>query len=148
METIPLTQLELNTTGRIKEIRCNSSIKRRLLDLGFIRNTPITPIMKSIAGDPIAYEIRNIIVAIRAQDADKILVSRWNKLCVPLFQSAQFKHIKMAHAVACAILIIRKKHTIVQLIQKVVDIFLVALLMWRTELYALHSLIYFFHRSL
>ena len=77
METIPLTQLELNTTGRIKEIRCNSSIKRRLLDLGFIPNTPITPIMKSIAGDPIAYEIRNIIVAIRAQDADKILVSKW-----------------------------------------------------------------------
>ena len=100
METIPLTQLELNTTGRIKEIRCNSSIKRRLLDLGFIPNTPITPIMKSIAGDPIAYEIRNIIVAIRAQDAVKILVSKWaiwnkgthnsfqkwNELCVPLFQ--------------------------------------------------------------
>ena len=77
METIkavPLTKLELNTTGIIKEIRCNSSIKRRLLDLGFVPNTPITPIIKSIAGDPIAYEIRNIIVAIRKQDADKILV--------------------------------------------------------------------------
>ena len=77
METtkiLPLTKLGLNITGRIKEIRCNSSIKRRLLYLGFIPNTPITPILKSIAGDPIAYEIRNIIVAIRKQDADKILV--------------------------------------------------------------------------
>ena len=74
METIPLTKLELGSTGRIKEISCNENIKRRLLDLGLIPNTPITPIMKSIAGDPIAYEVRNIILAIRKQDADKIIV--------------------------------------------------------------------------
>ena len=74
METMPLTKLELGTTGRIKEINCNESIKRRLLDLGLIPNTPITPIMKSIAGDPIAYEVRNIILAIRKQDADNIIV--------------------------------------------------------------------------
>ena len=74
METMPLTKLELGTTGRIKEINCNESIKRRLLDLGLIPNTHITPIMKSIAGDSIAYEVRNIILAIRKQDADKIIV--------------------------------------------------------------------------
>ena len=31
METIPLTKLELNTSGFIKEINCKGSIKRRLL---------------------------------------------------------------------------------------------------------------------
>lgn len=74
METMPLSELKLNTPGYIKEINCNSSIKRRLLDLGLITNTKIVPILKSVTGDPIAYEVRNIILAIRKQDADKILV--------------------------------------------------------------------------
>ena len=74
METIPLTNLELHSTGIIKEINCKSNIKRRLLDLGLIPNTSITPVIQSISGDPIAYEVRNIILAIRQQDAKKILV--------------------------------------------------------------------------
>ena len=74
METVPLTKLELNTPGFIKEINCNRSIKRRLLDLGLIPNTKIVPVLKSVSGDPIAYEIRNIILAIRKQDAEKIIV--------------------------------------------------------------------------
>lgn len=75
METIPLTKLQLHQVGFIKEINCKNSIKRRLLDLGLIPNTKIIPIMKSIAGDPIAYEVRNIIIAIRKQDAEKIQVT-------------------------------------------------------------------------
>lgn len=74
MEILPLTKLELRSTGIIKEINCKSNIKRRLLDLGLIPNTPITPILKSISGDPIGYEVRNIILAIRKQDAEKIMV--------------------------------------------------------------------------
>ena len=73
-KTIPLSELEINITGIIREINCNSSVKRRLLDLGLIPNTEITPIFSSLAGDPIAYEVRNIIIAIRKHDADKILV--------------------------------------------------------------------------
>ncbi len=74
METIPLTKLKLNTSGFIKEINCKNNIKRRLLDLGLIPNTKITPIMKSVTGDPMAYEVRNIILAIRKQDAENIIV--------------------------------------------------------------------------
>ena len=74
METIPLTKLEINPSGFIKEINCKNNIKRRLLDLGLIPNTKITPIMKSVTGDPMAYEVRNIILAIRKQDAENIIV--------------------------------------------------------------------------
>lgn len=74
MEIIPLTKLNINNCGFIKEINCNSNIKRRLLDLGLIPNTKITPVLKSVSGDPIAYEVRNIILAIRKHDADKIIV--------------------------------------------------------------------------
>lgn len=75
METIPLTKLELNKSGFIKEINCKDSIKRRLLDLGLVPNTKIVPVLKSVTGDPIAYEVRNIILAIRKQDADKIMIN-------------------------------------------------------------------------
>ena len=74
MSSMPLTKLRLNQTGIIKEINCKASVKRRLLDLGLIPNTDITPILGSIAGDPVAYEVRNIILAIRKEDADKIIV--------------------------------------------------------------------------
>ena len=74
MSSMPLTKLRLNKTGIIKEINCKASVKRRLLDLGLIPNTDITPILESIAGDPVAYEVRNIILAIRKEDADKIIV--------------------------------------------------------------------------
>lgn len=76
METIPLSKLDLNSVGIIKEINCKDNIRRRLLDLGLIPYTYITPIMKSITGDPIAYEVRNIILAIRKQDADKIIIEK------------------------------------------------------------------------
>lgn len=74
MSSMPLTKLRLNQTGIIKEINCKASVKRRLLDLGLIPNTDITLILESIAGDPVAYEVRNIILAIRKEDADKIIV--------------------------------------------------------------------------
>lgn len=74
MQIIPLSNLKLNSTGVIKEINCKSNIKRRLLDLGLIPNTEITPIIESVSGDPMAYEVRNIILAIRKEDSDKILV--------------------------------------------------------------------------
>ena len=78
METIPLTNLKLNQTGLIKEINCTDNIKRRLLDLGLVPSTSITPIMQSLSGDPIAYEVRNIILAIRKEDANNILVLEIN----------------------------------------------------------------------
>lgn len=71
--TIPLSNLEIGKTGIIKEINCEN-IKRRLYDLGFIPDTSITPIFTSIFNDPCAYMIRNITIALRKSDADKILV--------------------------------------------------------------------------
>lgn len=73
LHTVPLSQLKIGETGTIKEIQCEN-IKRRLFDLGFIPNTSITPIFKSIFNDPCAYSVRNITIALRKSDADNILV--------------------------------------------------------------------------
>ncbi len=65
----------LNNTSYIDSITCNDELKRRFLDLGLIKGTAISPILKSPLGDPIAYEFRGNIIAIRNDEAKKILVN-------------------------------------------------------------------------
>lgn len=74
MKNITLDKLPLNEKGLIKEINCDVNIKRRLLDLGLIANTPIIPVFKSGSGDPTAFEIRNTIIAIRKEESSLINV--------------------------------------------------------------------------
>lgn len=69
-----LDQLNLNKIGIVKEVNCNDKITRRLYDLGLLENTTICPIFSSPFGDPKAYEFRGNIIAIRNEDAKKILV--------------------------------------------------------------------------
>ena len=67
-----LNQLPLNTVGTIDELNCNGNIRRRLLDLGLIKGTKITPVFKSPSGDPTAYEIRKTLIALRKEDSKLI----------------------------------------------------------------------------
>lgn len=62
----------------ISDIDKDSKIKRRLQDLGIIQNTLITCIAKSPLGDPSAYRIRQTIIALRKQDAEKIIIREVN----------------------------------------------------------------------
>ncbi len=73
-DCIPLTDLKMNMTAKICFLNCSDHIKRRFLDLGIIPDTPITPIFKSIPGDPIAYEVRGSLLAIREKDSKNIFV--------------------------------------------------------------------------
>lgn len=73
-EFVCLNSLPMNTYGIIDGIHCTGNIKRRILDLGMIKGTKIKPVLKSPSGDPIAYEVRGSIIAIRKEDSDKISV--------------------------------------------------------------------------
>ena len=67
-----LSQLPLNTIGIIDELNCNGNIRRRLLDLGLVKGTKITPVFKSPSGDPTAFEIRKTLIALRKEDSKLI----------------------------------------------------------------------------
>lgn len=73
-EVINLDKLPLNIQGKIKEIQCDPNIKRRLLDLGLVKGTSITPVLISPSKDPRAFLIRGSIIAIRKEDAKNIKV--------------------------------------------------------------------------
>lgn len=67
-----LNELPIDSTSRIKKLNCDGNIRRRLLDLGIIANTPIKAVLKSPSGDPTAYEIRGTLIAIRKEDSNFI----------------------------------------------------------------------------
>ena len=64
-----LYELPLNSTGIIDNLNCSGNTRRRLLDLGLIKGTKIVPVFKSPSGDPIAYEIRKTLIALRKEDS-------------------------------------------------------------------------------
>ena len=64
-----LYELPLNQVGIVNNLNCNGTIRRRLLDLGLIKGTQIKPVFKSPSGDPIAYEVRKTLIALRKEDS-------------------------------------------------------------------------------
>jgi len=77
---IPLHQLPIGSYGVIKKLNSQGRSRRRMLDLGLINDTTIKSLRKSPAGDPIAYGIRGAVIALRSEEASKILVESITKL--------------------------------------------------------------------
>ena len=71
---LSLNDLNLNQSGYIYNLNCTESVKRRLLDLGLVKNTCITPILDSPSQGLRAFEIRGCLIAIRQEDACLITV--------------------------------------------------------------------------
>ena len=49
--------------------------RRRLLDLGLTPGTTITAEMRSLFGDPLAYRVRGTLIALRREQAEKVLIT-------------------------------------------------------------------------
>ncbi len=71
---IELNKLPLGSFGKVKILDSEGNERRRMLDLGLIKDTVIESIRMSPAGDPIAYEIRGAVIALRTEEASKIFV--------------------------------------------------------------------------
>jgi len=71
---IPLNQLPVGSTGKVKTLAADGIERRRMLDLGLIRDTTVESLRKSPAGDPVAYEIRGAVIALRSEESSKIFV--------------------------------------------------------------------------
>ena len=69
-----LNDLKTNKIGYINKINTNEHLQKRLLDLGFINNTPIKPVLINPSNDSRAYEVRGSLIAIRKSDARNILI--------------------------------------------------------------------------
>ena len=72
--SMPLCDVPLGTEVLILSMNASGSIRKRLLDLGFIEGTRLCCILKN--GRSInAYLIRNTVITLRRQDSACILVT-------------------------------------------------------------------------
>jgi len=78
MKEMLLSDALLNQDVEVMRIVTNDDIKRRLLDIGLSKGTEVMPLLESVSGGIRAYLIRNSLIAIREEDAKKIMVRRLN----------------------------------------------------------------------
>ena len=73
-----LISLNFGQTGVVQNIAksCRGLQRRRLMDLGIVPGTEITSVMPSAGGNPIAYNIRGAMIALRTEQASMIHIKR------------------------------------------------------------------------
>ena len=69
MEISTLDKLRVNEQGIVYSIDLNKAMQRRMLELGFVKDTPVECVGKAPSGDPSAYLVRGAVIAVRTEDA-------------------------------------------------------------------------------
>lgn len=75
-KNIPLNDLEIGKRALVSSLISEGLERRRMLDLGLIKGTVIEAVQMSPFGDPVAYFIRGALIALRSEDARKIIVTK------------------------------------------------------------------------
>ncbi len=72
--TASLDSLKPGAVGIIQDIRLAGIERRRLMDLGFVKDTAVQVDVTSAMGDPRAYRIMDTLIALRRETASQIIV--------------------------------------------------------------------------
>lgn len=70
-----LDLLKVGEKAKIDKILCTGAIRRRLLDMGFIKDMIVESILKSPSGGMKAYSISGALIALRDSDAKNIYIT-------------------------------------------------------------------------
>ena len=73
-ETVTLDRLTEGSRGQVEDILLHGEMRRRLQELGLIKGTTVRCLHKGLTGSPIAYYIRGAAIALRGDDAKRIIV--------------------------------------------------------------------------
>jgi Fe2+ transport system protein A len=75
---VPLNEIKINKKCIVCSLLATGNERRRLLDLGIIQGTKLEALCKSPSGDPTAYFVRGIVIALRSECARNIIVKSLN----------------------------------------------------------------------
>lgn len=67
-----LDQLEIGKAATVTRLTCTGAARRRLMDLGILPGARLQAELKSPLGDPIAYRVREALIALRRKQAREI----------------------------------------------------------------------------
>lgn len=71
--TKELCALRPGEAARVAQLEIAPGMRRRLLDLGFTEGTKVRCLFDAPGGDPKAYWVRGAIIALRREDAARIV---------------------------------------------------------------------------
>lgn len=74
VESISLSNAALGSRCVVTRLEGFGPMKRRLMDLGLVEGTEVSPLFESIFKNPRAYHIRGAVIALRREDSDLIKV--------------------------------------------------------------------------
>jgi len=69
---LKLSEIHLGDEAHVTDISKESSITRRLMDIGLIPGTQVECVLESPMKNPKAYMIRGAVIAIRNEDANDV----------------------------------------------------------------------------
>lgn len=69
-----LNALHCGETARVKGIDSTEQEIKRLLAIGFLENSLVESLYASPSGNPVAYGIHGVVLALRQEDAEKIII--------------------------------------------------------------------------
>lgn len=75
-KTTSLEKIDVGQKALVIGVNIKGNLRRRLFDLGLINGTQIKCLGKSPFGDPIAFSIKDSVIAIRTEDCKNILINR------------------------------------------------------------------------
>ena len=75
-ETFDLSRLPVGCRAIITCIRAEGLEKDRFIDLGFSPSLEVKTLFHSPSGSPTAYEVMGAVLALRSEDAAKIIVQK------------------------------------------------------------------------
>lgn len=76
--TKKLSELKKGEKAVIVNVNLNGLTRRRLYDLGFIPGTIIQVVFESPLGDPVAYFVKDTLIALRRDESENIDVELIN----------------------------------------------------------------------
>lgn len=72
--TLPLSELLPGQSGRVRSLACESSVRRRLLELGLLPGTQVEVVRRAPLGDPLELRLRGYRLSLRTAEAAAIAV--------------------------------------------------------------------------
>lgn len=73
-KTIRMNGLEPGEKGKIGGIFLKEGIKQKLQDMGFELGSLVECAYKSPFGDPAAYFVKGVLIAVRSEDAQNVII--------------------------------------------------------------------------
>ncbi|MBC8060266.1 MAG: ferrous iron transport protein A [Clostridiaceae bacterium] len=71
---ISLIDVEMKTRVKVVEIALESKVRRRIMDMGIVKNTEVIVTGKAPMGDPIELQVRGYVLSLRKSEAKDIMV--------------------------------------------------------------------------